>query len=52
LWCGCCDNDDENNDDRQFSKLEQQRKWKELSVGDRIVLNTTIACVSNSTGRR
>ena len=36
----------------QFSYHEKQRKLQELSVADRIVLNTTMAIVSNHTGRK
>jgi hypothetical protein len=36
----------------QFSQREAQRKLQELSVADRIVLNTTMAIVSNQTGRK
>lgn len=36
----------------EFSKAEKQRRLQELSVADRIVLNTTIAFVSSQTGRR
>ena len=36
----------------KFSQLEKQRKLKELTVAERIVLNTTIAMVSSPTGRR
>lgn len=35
----------------EFSSLERQRKLRELSVADRIVLNTAVAIVSNATGR-
>jgi len=35
----------------QFSQREKQRKLQELTVADRIVLNTTMALVSNQTGR-
>eukprot|EP00607_Mallomonas_marina_P007130 CAMPEP_0182438910 /NCGR_PEP_ID=MMETSP1167-20130531/86099_1 /TAXON_ID=2988 /ORGANISM="Mallomonas Sp, Strain CCMP3275" /LENGTH=775 /DNA_ID=CAMNT_0024632461 /DNA_START=161 /DNA_END=2488 /DNA_ORIENTATION=+ len=35
----------------QFTQTERQRKLSELSVLDRIVLNTTSACVSTHTGR-
>jgi hypothetical protein len=37
---------------QQFSQLEKQRRVQELSVADRIVLNTTVAFVSTHTGRR
>ena len=36
----------------QFSQREKQRKLQELTVADRIVLNTTMALVSNQTGRK
>lgn len=36
----------------QFSQREAQRKLQELSVADRIVLNTAMALVSNQTGRK
>lgn len=36
----------------EFSLIEKQRKLRELSVADRIVLNTTMAIISNHTGRR
>ena len=36
----------------EFSKIEKQRRLQELSVPDRIVLNTTIAFVSSPAGRR
>eukprot|EP01038_Epipyxis_sp_PR26KG_P006821 gene6821-9339_t len=35
----------------EFSQHERQRKIQELSVADRIVLNTTLAIVSNHLGR-
>lgn len=35
----------------QFSQHEKQRKLQELSVADRIVLNTTMAIVSSHAGR-
>mmetsp|Transcript_16375 Transcript_16375/g.27684 ORF Transcript_16375/g.27684 Transcript_16375/m.27684 type:complete len:178 (-) Transcript_16375:159-692(-) len=35
----------------QFSQREKQRKLQELTVADRIVLNTAMALVSNQTGR-
>ena len=35
----------------EFSQHEKARKLQELSVADRIVLNTTMAIVSNTTGR-
>lgn len=35
----------------EFSSAEKQRKWRELSTADRIVLNTAMAVVTNSTGR-
>ncbi|KAJ1437644.1 CASP C terminal-domain-containing protein [Ochromonadaceae sp. CCMP2298] len=35
----------------QFSQREKQRKIQELTVTDRIILNTTMAVVSNQTGR-
>ena len=35
----------------QFSQIEKQRRLQELSVADRIVLNTTMAFVSTQTGR-
>lgn len=37
---------------QQFSQREKQRKLQELTVADRIVLNTTMAIVSNQTGRK
>ncbi|RYG61351.1 hypothetical protein EON64_18630, partial [archaeon] len=36
----------------EFASFEKQRKLRELSVADRIVLNTTMAIVSNHTGRK
>jgi hypothetical protein len=36
----------------QFSLHERQRKLQELSVADRIILNTVMAIVSSSWGRR
>ena len=36
----------------QFAQFENQRKLAELSVADRVVLNTTMACVSSHTGRK
>ena len=36
----------------QFNKIEKNRKLGELSVADRIVLNTSVALVSNATGRK
>lgn len=36
----------------QFSQMEKQRKLQELSVGDRLVLQTTLTCVSSHAGRR
>lgn len=36
----------------EFSRVEKQRKLHDLSVADRIVLNTTIAFVSSQAGRR
>lgn len=36
----------------QFSQFENQRKLAELSVADRVVLNTTMACVSSHNGRK
>jgi hypothetical protein len=36
----------------QFSQREKQRKIQELTVTDRIILNTTMAVVSNQTGRK
>lgn len=36
----------------QFSQREKQRKLQELTVADRIVLNTTMALVSNPTSRK
>lgn len=35
----------------EFSTSERQRKWRELSTADRIVLNTAMAVVTNATGR-
>lgn len=35
----------------EFSSAEKQRKWRELSTADRIVLNTAMAVVTNATGR-
>jgi hypothetical protein len=35
----------------EFSQHEKQRKLQELSVADRIVLNTTMAIVSHQIGR-
>ena len=35
----------------EFSQIEKQRRLQELSVADRIVLNTTMAFVSSHTGR-
>jgi len=35
----------------EFSQIEKQRRLQELSVADRIVLNTTLAFVSSHTGR-
>lgn len=35
----------------EFSSSERQRKWRELSTADRIVLNTAMAVVTNATGR-
>ena len=35
----------------QFSEYEKNRKLAELSVAERIVLNTMLAIVSNKTGR-
>lgn len=35
----------------EFSHQEKQRKLQELSVGDRLILSTTMTCVSSHTGR-
>lgn len=35
----------------EFNQFEKMRKYNELSVADRIVLNTTMAVVSSPTGR-
>ena len=36
----------------QFSHTESQRKINELTVADRIVLNTTVSLVTNPIGRK
>jgi homeobox protein cut-like len=36
----------------EFSEFEKTRKIQELSVGDRIVLNTALTVISSTTGRK